>query len=222
MWTCCILLTVFGVATFWKLFIQYGKISIFRLSSSEEAEIPASPSKNCLEGPMAKKHAGDKKMIDKKKKEKKKVLKRLWYKFVYLIMYLFYKDSIYAWREFDARHFLGCLMIKWDMHGSANLMRVCVCVLWTRTFFNEFWWHLYKRKSWSIISIFFFNYKILDMCNTYVQLMNFCKNVYHCNIDCDGELNTTIWSFLFVYLFKFFFCYIIFFYFLENLLIYIF
>lgn len=48
-----------------------------KLSSSEEAEIPASPSKNCLEGPMAKKHAGDKKMIDKKKKEKKKVLKRL-------------------------------------------------------------------------------------------------------------------------------------------------
>ncbi|KAK6169194.1 ubiquitin-conjugating enzyme E2 S [Patella vulgata] len=29
------------------------------------------------EGPMAKKHAGDKKLLDKKKKEKKKVLKRL-------------------------------------------------------------------------------------------------------------------------------------------------
>ena len=49
---------------------------IFR-SSPEETDIPASPSKNCLEGPMAKKHAGDKKMLDKKKKEKKKVLKRL-------------------------------------------------------------------------------------------------------------------------------------------------
>lgn len=42
----------------------------------EEKEIP-SLSKNCLEGPLAKKHAGDKKVIDKKKKEKKKVLKRL-------------------------------------------------------------------------------------------------------------------------------------------------
>lgn len=30
------------------------------------------------DGPMAKKHAGDKKLLDKKKKEKKKVLKRLW------------------------------------------------------------------------------------------------------------------------------------------------
>ncbi|XP_033751627.1 ubiquitin-conjugating enzyme E2 S-like [Pecten maximus] len=33
--------------------------------------------KGNIEGPMAKKHAGDKKLIDKKKKEKKKVLKRL-------------------------------------------------------------------------------------------------------------------------------------------------
>jgi ubiquitin-conjugating enzyme E2 S len=30
-----------------------------------------------LEGPLAKKHAGDKKLLDKKKKEKKKTLKRL-------------------------------------------------------------------------------------------------------------------------------------------------
>ena len=32
----------------------------------------------CLDGPMAKKHAGDKKLLDKKKKDKKKTLKRLW------------------------------------------------------------------------------------------------------------------------------------------------
>lgn len=31
----------------------------------------------CSDGPLAKKHAGDKKVIDKKKKEKKKTLKRL-------------------------------------------------------------------------------------------------------------------------------------------------
>lgn len=35
-------------------------------------------SRNGQEGPMAKKHAGDKNVLDKKKKEKKKVLKRLW------------------------------------------------------------------------------------------------------------------------------------------------
>jgi len=40
---------------------------------STEAEACDKPS----EGPMAKKHAGDKKMLDKKKKDKKKVLKRL-------------------------------------------------------------------------------------------------------------------------------------------------
>lgn len=181
MWICCIPLTVFGVATFWKLFIQYGKISIFRLSSSEEAEIPASPSKNCLEGPMAKKHAGDKKMIDKKKKEKKKVLKRLWYKFVYLIMYLFYKDSIYAWREFDARHFLGYLMIKWDMHVSANLMRVRVrvCVrLWTRTFFLMNFDDICIKGNHEVSLLSFFSATKYLTCNTYVQLMNFCKNIF--------------------------------------------
>lgn len=32
---------------------------------------------NILDGPMAKKHAGDKKVLDKKKKDKKKILKRL-------------------------------------------------------------------------------------------------------------------------------------------------
>lgn len=51
------------------------KFLFFR--STENSAIPASPSKNYLEGPMAKKHAGDKKVMDKKKKEKKKVLKRL-------------------------------------------------------------------------------------------------------------------------------------------------
>jgi len=39
-------------------------------STAEASEKP-------LEGPMAKKHAGDKKLLDKKKKDKKKVLKRL-------------------------------------------------------------------------------------------------------------------------------------------------
>ena len=33
----------------------------------------------CSDGPMAKKHAGGKKVVDKKKKDKKKTLKRLWY-----------------------------------------------------------------------------------------------------------------------------------------------
>lgn len=37
----------------------------------------AEASEKTLEGPMAKKHAGDKKLLDKKKKDKKKVLKRL-------------------------------------------------------------------------------------------------------------------------------------------------
>lgn len=41
--------------------------------SSTAADASDKPS----EGPMAKKHAGDKKMLDKKKKDKKKVLKRL-------------------------------------------------------------------------------------------------------------------------------------------------
>ncbi|ESP04042.1 hypothetical protein LOTGIDRAFT_230299 [Lottia gigantea] len=35
------------------------------------------PQESVSEGPMAKKHAGDKKLMDKKKREKKKVLKRL-------------------------------------------------------------------------------------------------------------------------------------------------
>lgn len=55
----------------------YTEIHAKPMKCMEEKEIPSSPSKNCLEGPMAKKHAGDKKVIDKKKKEKKKVLKRL-------------------------------------------------------------------------------------------------------------------------------------------------
>lgn len=37
----------------------------------------SSPLKSSIEGPMAKKHAGDKTLMEKKKKEKKKVLKRL-------------------------------------------------------------------------------------------------------------------------------------------------
>ncbi|VDI62761.1 ubiquitin-conjugating enzyme E2 S-like isoform X2 [Mytilus galloprovincialis] len=54
----------------------YTEIHAKPMKCMEEKEIP-SLSKNCLEGPLAKKHAGDKKVIDKKKKEKKKVLKRL-------------------------------------------------------------------------------------------------------------------------------------------------
>ena len=42
------------------------------------AEENACTSREVGDGPMAKKHAGDKKSLDKKKKEKKKVLKRLW------------------------------------------------------------------------------------------------------------------------------------------------
>lgn len=41
------------------------------------AEENACTSREVGDGPMAKKHAGDKKSLDKKKKEKKKVLKRL-------------------------------------------------------------------------------------------------------------------------------------------------
>ena len=36
-----------------------------------------SSSDKCTEGPVAKKHAGDKKVVDKMKKDKKKTLKRL-------------------------------------------------------------------------------------------------------------------------------------------------
>ena len=42
-------------------------------SSKEDADF----SEKFTDGPMAKKHAGDKKLLDKKKKEKKKTLKRL-------------------------------------------------------------------------------------------------------------------------------------------------
>lgn len=64
----------------------------------EEKEIP-SLSKNCLEGPLAKKHAGDKKVIDKKKKEKKKVLKRLWYNVFVYVNHVFIHTMIVFMRE---------------------------------------------------------------------------------------------------------------------------
>jgi ubiquitin-conjugating enzyme E2 S len=41
------------------------------------AENASSSQESAGDGPMAKKHAGDKKSLDKKKKDKKKVLKRL-------------------------------------------------------------------------------------------------------------------------------------------------
>ncbi|XP_048757649.1 ubiquitin-conjugating enzyme E2 S-like [Ostrea edulis] len=46
-------------------------------TSKDTAGILEESSRNGQEGPMAKKHAGDKNVLDKKKKEKKKVLKRL-------------------------------------------------------------------------------------------------------------------------------------------------
>lgn len=52
------------------------RISFFVCRPAEEN---ACTSREFGDGPMAKKHAGDKKSLDKKKKEKKKVLKRLWW-----------------------------------------------------------------------------------------------------------------------------------------------
>lgn len=49
----------------------------FLRSIKDTAGILEETSKNGQDGPMAKKHAGDKNVLDKKKKEKKKVLKRL-------------------------------------------------------------------------------------------------------------------------------------------------
>lgn len=42
-----------------------------------QTDVNECSSREAGDGPMAKKHAGDKKSLDKKKKEKKKVLKRL-------------------------------------------------------------------------------------------------------------------------------------------------
>ena len=50
-----------------------GDLFLFR-----PTEENACTSREVGDGPMAKRHAGDKKSLDKKKKEKKKVLKRLW------------------------------------------------------------------------------------------------------------------------------------------------
>ncbi|XP_074648059.1 ubiquitin-conjugating enzyme E2 S-like [Tubulanus polymorphus] len=44
---------------------------------SASTSTSSSLTEKCCEGPMAKKHAGDKKLIEKKKKDKKKTLKRL-------------------------------------------------------------------------------------------------------------------------------------------------
>ena len=48
-------------------------VSLLCRSSKDDSET----SEKFSEGPMAKKHAGDKKLLEKKKKDKKKTLKRL-------------------------------------------------------------------------------------------------------------------------------------------------
>lgn len=54
----------------WKMKLNITYLGCFRFSDAISQE-------SMTEGPLAKKHAGDKKLLNKKKIDKKKVLKRL-------------------------------------------------------------------------------------------------------------------------------------------------